>query len=77
MARFGGDEFIVLLAFLKERDDAALVARKLLKALKPPISLGEQEVYITASVGIAPFPADGDCWSRCCKEWTRPCITPK
>jgi len=59
VARIAGDEFAVLLAELANAADAALVAQKIIAALTEPFELHGQEVLITASVGIATYPADG------------------
>jgi diguanylate cyclase (GGDEF)-like protein/PAS domain S-box-containing protein len=59
VARLGGDEFSLLLEQLREPQDAALVAEKLLKVLAKPFSLEAQESYITGSIGISLFPDDG------------------
>ena len=60
VARISGDEFAVVLADLARPDDAALVAQKMLELLARHVELRGQEVFITASIGIASFPADGD-----------------
>jgi len=60
LARLGGDEFGILLPQLESADDAATVAEKILKALAEPVVLEGQEVFVSASIGIAVFPADGD-----------------
>lgn len=59
LARQGGDEFIVVLPELHSRDDARLVADKFLECLSFPFDLGGDEVTISASIGIAVFPHDG------------------
>jgi diguanylate cyclase (GGDEF)-like protein/PAS domain S-box-containing protein len=58
LARLGGDEFVVLLEDLREAQEAASVARKLLSAAIQPIEIMGQECRVTASIGIASFPAD-------------------
>jgi diguanylate cyclase (GGDEF)-like protein/PAS domain S-box-containing protein len=60
VARISGDEFAVVLADLAKPDDAALVAQKIIDRLAAPASVHGQEVVVTASIGIATFPADGD-----------------
>jgi diguanylate cyclase (GGDEF)-like protein/PAS domain S-box-containing protein len=61
VARFGGDEYTVILSQLGRAGDAALVARKLMGELTAPMELdGETTVHITASIGIAIWPRDGD-----------------
>lgn len=54
LARFGGDEFVVLLEDLHTIDDATLVAERIQDMLKEPFHIGENEVFTTASIGIAP-----------------------
>ena len=60
VARFGGDEFMVLLPGVRTREDVAHVARKLLDALAAPVALeGQaQAISVTPSIGIALYPAD-------------------
>lgn len=58
-ARFGGDEFTLLLPRLESVDDAVAVARKLLRAIREPVTVGSRELVTTTSVGIAIFPEDG------------------
>lgn len=60
VGRISGDEFAVVLADLARPDDAALVAQKILDALARPFDLGGNEAYVSASIGIAAFPEDGD-----------------
>jgi len=60
LARLGGDEFGVLLTRLSSGDDIAVVARRLLEALRRPYRVGDNECWITASIGSAAFPQDGD-----------------
>jgi diguanylate cyclase (GGDEF)-like protein len=59
VARLGGDEFALLIENLAEPEHAALVAGKLLEAVAPPIRLDEQQVSVTASIGVALYPKDG------------------
>jgi diguanylate cyclase (GGDEF)-like protein/PAS domain S-box-containing protein len=60
VARISGDEFTVILSDLARPDDAALVAQKIIDRLSSPVEINGQEVVVTASIGIATFPADGD-----------------
>ncbi len=60
VARLGGDEFTVLLAGIENPDDAVALARRILSAFAPPIPLGTHELFVTASVGIAVYPTDGE-----------------
>jgi diguanylate cyclase (GGDEF)-like protein/PAS domain S-box-containing protein len=59
VARISGDEFAVILGDLARADDAAIVAQKIIDRLAAPLQVLGQEVFITASIGIAAFPADG------------------
>ncbi len=59
VARMGGDEFTCILNELKRPADAAIVAKKILEALKQPFVLPEKKCVIGCSVGIAIFPDDG------------------
>jgi diguanylate cyclase (GGDEF)-like protein/PAS domain S-box-containing protein len=58
VARISGDEFAVLVP-LARTEDAALVAQKIVDRLAEPVEIIGQEVFVTASIGIATFPADG------------------
>jgi len=60
VARISGDEFAVILGDLARPDDAALVAQKILERVAAPVNVQGQEAVVTASIGIATFPADGD-----------------
>jgi len=59
VARLGGDEFALVIENLAKPEHAALVTRKLLDAIAPPIELEGHEVAVTASLGVALFPRDG------------------
>lgn len=60
VARLGGDEFAVVIEGLAKAEQAALVARKLLDAVAPPVSLDGDEVSVTASLGVSLYPRDAD-----------------
>lgn len=59
VARFGGDEFVILLTGLVDRDDAAIVAEKILLYLQEPLNLSVCQASVGASIGIAIYPHDG------------------
>lgn len=59
VARFGGDEFIVLLDGVTGPEDAARVAAKVLDAVRAPFRLDAHDVRIDASVGVSVYPHDG------------------
>lgn len=58
-ARFGGDEFSVLLPAIPNAEYPSHVADDLLRVLATPLDLGGKELSVTASIGVALFPADG------------------
>lgn len=61
LARAGGDEFIVVLENLQSPDVAASVAQKLIRLVQQPFVLSSgQEVIVSASVGVALYPDDGE-----------------
>ena len=60
IARFGGDEFVVLMRDCNVPTDAADTAQKLLNAIAVPLLLDGQEFHLTASIGISTFPSDGE-----------------
>ncbi|MFA6201712.1 MAG: sensor domain-containing diguanylate cyclase [Gallionella sp.] len=59
IARIGGDEFVVLLHAIDQEPDAAMVAEKILHSLNRPFSIGEHEIRISGSIGIAAYPQHG------------------
>lgn len=60
LARFGDDEFVVILNGVTQRRDAATMARSLLNALREPIALAGQYLSVQASLGIALYPDNGN-----------------
>jgi len=59
IARTGGDEFVILLPEIDDLDVARRVAEKLIAAASEDIEIGERLSHMSASVGIAVFPGDG------------------
>ena len=59
VGRFAGDEFVLILPQLSKAETAAYVAQRILDVLAQPFEIREQELFITASIGIAIFPSDG------------------
>lgn len=57
VARLGGDEFVILLE-ASERHEAALTAERLIRSLAKSYLLGDNECYVSASIGISIFPDD-------------------
>lgn len=61
LSRLGGDEFSLLLPTIDRAESAAIVAQRLLDSLHgDPFHNGVHEIFLTASIGIAVFPADGN-----------------
>ena len=60
LARFGGDEFLVLIDPVRRRRDVETVTRKILEAVATPLPLDGMMATVSASIGIAMFPEDGD-----------------
>lgn len=59
IARFGGDEFVIILPNLKHIREAAYMAEKIVESLKRPFCFNHQEIYISTSIGISVYPYDG------------------
>jgi len=59
LARFGGDEFTLLLPGVHSAAEAARIAQKLLEAVRVPFQLQGREIYVTTSIGISVYPEDG------------------
>lgn len=55
LARFGGDEFIMLLDDLARPEDAEVVAARVLARLREPLQFGERCLIVSASIGVAPL----------------------
>ncbi|MCW8964595.1 MAG: EAL domain-containing protein [Gammaproteobacteria bacterium] len=60
VGRLGGDEFILLLGGITHAADASQVAESLLDLFRDPFCIDGRELLLTASVGIAVYPNDGD-----------------
>jgi len=58
VTRLGGDEFAVLCTEVGTPEDAMMVAERIIAAVKRPIPLEGQEVFVTTSLGISLYPAD-------------------
>lgn len=59
IARWGGDEFTILLPYLNNTDYAAKVAQKILDVFKQPFIIDNHYLHITCSIGIAIYPENG------------------
>ncbi len=59
VCRYGGDEFVILLADIDKPQDAAHVAEKLHQASAVPHLVGGHELHVSLSIGISVYPDDG------------------
>jgi len=60
LARIGGDEFTILLPYIKSEADAVRVAERIVEAAGQAVQLGGEVAVIGASIGISYYPKDGD-----------------
>jgi diguanylate cyclase (GGDEF)-like protein len=58
LSRLGGDEFTLIVENIHGAEDAAHVASRVLEALGEPVLIGEEELVVTASIGISMYPID-------------------
>jgi diguanylate cyclase (GGDEF)-like protein/PAS domain S-box-containing protein len=58
VARYGGDEFVLVLANMAHIDDASQIASKIIARLAQPVLVAGRELFITSSIGITVFPFD-------------------
>ncbi|TAN53144.1 MAG: EAL domain-containing protein [Methylococcaceae bacterium] len=59
VARLAGDEFTIILTNVKEKGTVKKIAQKVLDSFAAPILLENREIYVTTSIGITRYPADG------------------
>ncbi|HEY7841818.1 MAG TPA: EAL domain-containing protein, partial [Gammaproteobacteria bacterium] len=63
LARFGGDEFVIIAEEEGQQgivESASMLSRRLLDLFRRPFLIGERELYVSASIGVAVFPRDAD-----------------
>ncbi len=60
VARVGGDEFVILIPDVSRAEDISVIAQKLLNSVARPLQVEQRALQITASIGVATFPADGE-----------------
>ncbi|HUC92456.1 MAG TPA: EAL domain-containing protein [Paenibacillus sp.] len=58
IARFGGDEFVVVVPNLPHTDDSSAIAQKIILLLTSPFYIDQHELYVTVSIGISHYPID-------------------
>ena len=68
VARFGGDEFVVLLEGLSNYEDAATLAKKIVSANSQACRIGAHSVTTSVSIGISMYPQDGTSAQELLKE---------
>jgi diguanylate cyclase (GGDEF)-like protein/PAS domain S-box-containing protein len=59
LARMGGDEFVIILTNTRDNNDSVNIAEKIIAAFSHPFRVTDKESIVTASIGIARYPADG------------------
>jgi|GEM_PF-234331 len=59
VSRQGGDEFVVLLSEMEKPEDAAIAARRILRAVSEAHFIDQHELHITTSIGVSVYPDDG------------------
>jgi diguanylate cyclase (GGDEF)-like protein len=60
IARIGGDEFVAVLTTGNHSDSVVTVVKRFLESISRPFSFQGQEIWVTASIGIAQYPEDGE-----------------
>jgi diguanylate cyclase (GGDEF)-like protein len=60
VARLGGDEFAILCEPVVSANEVSIIAKRILAAICEPYDLGEDEVMVTTSIGVALYPEAGD-----------------
>lgn len=60
VARLGGDEFVALIEEIDSNDDITPIVERIVKSIKEPFIIDQQQIEISCSIGVAIFPQDGD-----------------
>lgn len=60
VARIGGDEFIVMCEPVSSEEEVKGIGSEIIKAIRQPLIIDDKEIFITASIGIAVYPKDGE-----------------
>ncbi len=60
LARIGGDEFTFIIPDISDKKITTAIAKRILKLFSEPFKLMDREIFISASIGIAYYPDDGD-----------------
>jgi diguanylate cyclase (GGDEF)-like protein len=59
VARFGGDEFVLIGTSIADTEDAAGLAARVMDALQAPVRIAAIDIHVSPSIGIAMYPDDG------------------
>ena len=68
VARFGGDEFLIIATEINTPENAAQIAEKVIQLVSQPVIIKEQRVVVGASIGIALFPDHGEDMDQLIKQ---------
>lgn len=60
VARLSGDEFVIMVPQVAEIQDLEAVAKMIMSVFLQPVTIGDQEVYVNGSAGVAVYPDDGE-----------------
>ncbi len=60
VARFGGDEFLIMVNNIEDSRDITIIANNIMTLFEKPLEVNGQELFITCSTGIAVYPYDGE-----------------
>lgn len=60
LARYGGDEFVIVANDLNDADTITSILDKVKRAFKQPVHIARQDIFVSFSAGIAVYPDDGD-----------------
>ena len=60
VARLAGDEFTVILCEVDSVKNVAVIAQRIIDKFKEPFDIGEHQVHVSASIGVAMYPDDGE-----------------
>ncbi len=60
VTRFAGDKFVLLLPQIAKQESCAFIAKRILDSIAIPYRINEQQLFLTASIGVAVYPNDGE-----------------
>lgn len=66
LARVGGDEFVLLMSSADTKGEVTAIVHRFLERLKEPFFIDGYEVFISASIGVSLYPADGNSFDALC-----------